>query len=71
MEPTVRVVKALERLKGPFLETPGTKLSLTDAVNIAGVEQDTCRVLLSALVDARFLTCGPDGHYHRQPELRD
>ena len=71
MEAPVRVVKALERLKGPFLETPGTKLSLTDAATIAGVEQDTCRLLLSALVDARFLTRAPDGHYHRQPELRD
>ena len=71
MHATVKVAKALERLKGPFLETPGTKLSLTDAANIAGVEQDTCRVLLTALVDVRFLTRGPDGHYHRQPEFRD
>ena len=71
MHATVRVVNALERLKGPFLESPGTKLSLTDAANIAGIEQDICRLLLSALVDARFLTRGPDGAYHREAELRD
>ena len=71
MEPTVRVVKALERLKGPFLEAPGTKLSLSDAVTIAGVERDICSALLSALVDARFLTREADGVYRRPADLMD
>ena len=66
MHATVRVVQALERLKGPFLETPGTQLSLSDAVTIAGVEQDICDLLLAALVDARFLVRGSDGAYRRQ-----
>ena len=65
MEATTRVVTALERLKGPFLEAPGTRLSLADATHIAGVDRDVCHLLLSALVDVRFLTCGPDGAYRR------
>jgi hypothetical protein len=69
MEPTIRVVTALERLKGPFLEAPATRLSLADATLIAGVDPDVCRLLLSALVDVRFLTCGPDGSYSRPADL--
>lgn len=68
MEPTIRVVTALERLKGPFLEAPETRLSLTDATTIAGIDPDVCGLLLSALVDVRFLTQTPDGAYQRRPE---
>jgi hypothetical protein len=66
MEASVRVVQALARLKGPFLETPDMQLSLSDAINIAGVDQDICHLLLAALVDARFLIRGSDGAYRRQ-----
>ena len=69
MHATVRVVRALERLKGLYLETPGTKLSLADAAHIAGVEPEVCNQLLSALVDVRFLARGSDGVYHRQTDL--
>ena len=71
MEAPVRVVKALERLKTPFLEEPGTKLSLSDAANIAGIEPDVCHVLLSALVEVRFLTREPDGAFRRPSQLSD
>ena len=71
MEAPVRVVKALERLKGPFLEDPGTKLSLSDAANIAGVEPDVCHVLLTALVEVRFLTREADGAFRRPNEFID
>ena len=69
MEATIRVVTALEKLKGPFLETPATRLSLADATQISGVDPDVCRLLLSALVDVRFLRSGPDGLYSRNPSV--
>jgi hypothetical protein len=69
MEATGRVVVALERLKGVFLEIPDTKLSLLDATKIAGLDTHLCRQLLGALVDVRFLTHGPDGAYERREPL--
>ena len=71
MHATVKVVRALERLKGLYLETPGTKLSLSDAAHVAGVEPDVCNHLLTALVDVRFLARGSDGAYHRLPDAHD
>jgi DNA-binding IclR family transcriptional regulator len=52
---TLRVEEALRRLKGAFLEMPGTQLSLSDAARLTGLEHDTCRDILSALEDVRFL----------------
>jgi DNA-binding IclR family transcriptional regulator len=66
MEATTRVVVALERLKGVFLEIPGTQLSLTDAATISGLDNNMCRQLLAALVDVRFLTFTPAGAYRRR-----
>ena len=65
MEATTRVVVALERLKGLFLEIPDTQLSLIEATRIAGLEPHVCRQLLGALVDGRFLQHGKDGAYRR------
>ena len=61
MQATTRVVVALERLKGVFLEIPETKLSLLDAARIAELDHHVCRQLLAALVDVRFLTHTPEG----------
>ena len=52
---TLRVEEAVIRLKGSFLEMPGTQLTVRDAARLTGLEDDTCRIILSALEDARFL----------------
>lgn len=69
MEATARVVTALNRLKEPFLAVPGTELSLSDAARLSGLDSNLCGVLLTALVDRRFLTVGSDGAYrlHSSP----
>lgn len=69
MQATARVVVALERFKGLFLEIPDMKMSLAEATQISGLEAHLCRQLLNALVDVRFLTQGPDGAYRRRGRL--
>jgi hypothetical protein len=63
MEATARVVTALNRLKESFLAVPGTEMSLADAARLSGLDSQLCGLLLSALVDRRFLTVGADGAY--------
>jgi hypothetical protein len=60
-----RVERALQRLRGVFLQAPDARLSLADAVRVAGLEAHLCRVLLNALEDLRFLKRGQDGLYRR------
>jgi hypothetical protein len=55
MHSTVRVTEGVERLKGVFLEMPGTQLSIDDASLLSGLEPDVCGLVLEALEDARFL----------------
>lgn len=69
MQATARVVVALERFKGLFLEIPDMKMSLAEATQISGLEANLCRQLLHALVDVRFLTQGSDGAYRRRGRL--
>jgi DNA-binding IclR family transcriptional regulator len=66
METTPRITDAVERLKIVFAEVPGTQLSLADASRLAGLERTTCRVLLEALADARFLARGRNGLFVRR-----
>ena len=61
-----RVEQALQRLRGVFLQVPDARLSLADAVRVAGLEAHLCRVLLNALEDLQFLKRGQDGFYRRQ-----
>lgn len=67
---TLRVEEALQRLKGVFLELPGTQLTIVEASRLTGVDQDLCRVILGALEDARFVRCGQNGVFvHRGSEV--
>lgn len=66
MHSTLRVVEAVERLKGVFLEVPGTQLSLADASRLSGLERTTCSVVLEALEDARFLMRARNGLFVRR-----
>jgi hypothetical protein len=69
MQPTERVMVALERLKGFFLEAPGLRLSPTEAQEVSGLDDELCGLLLSALVDVRFLIRESDGAYRLRSSL--
>jgi DNA-binding IclR family transcriptional regulator len=57
--------EAIARLKGMFLEMPGTRLSLHDVSRLAGLDPSTCRQILRVLQDAHFLKQGRNGLFMR------
>ena len=61
-----RVVEAVQRLKGVFLEAPATQMSLVDASRLSGLERHTTRLILEALEDARFLRRSSNGLFMRR-----
>lgn len=63
MDPSPRVTDAVQRLKGVFLEIPGTRLTLSDASRLCGLDDGLCQLVLTALEDAHFLKRGRDGVY--------
>jgi len=63
---TPRVEEAVQKLKGVFLEIPSTQLSLVDASRLSGLERNTCRMILEALEDVRFLRRAPNGLFVRR-----
>ena len=63
-QPTV--IEGVLRLKGVFLEIPGTRLTPAGAAKLAGLDQAVCELLLAALEDARFLSRAADGTYQRR-----
>ena len=65
-EATPRVVDAVQRLKGVFLESPTVQMSLVDATRLAGLERNTTRLILEALEDARFLRRASNGLFMRR-----
>jgi len=65
-EATPRVVDAVQRLKGAFLESPATQMSLIDASRLSGLERNTTRLILEALEDARFLRRASNGLFMRR-----
>ena len=68
----MRVEEAALRLKGAFLEMPGTQLTLSEAARLTGLEHDTCRVILSTLEDIKFLRQRHNGVFvRRTAESRD
>jgi hypothetical protein len=52
---TAHIDAALRRLKDAFLQHPIRPLTLQDAVGVAGVDVDTCGIMLAALADVRFV----------------
>jgi hypothetical protein len=66
MDPAPRVIDAVHRMKGVFLEIPGTRLTLAEAVRLSGLDSPLCRLALTALEHARFLKRGRDGFYTRR-----
>ena len=48
--------EALERVKGMFLEMPGTEWTVTDAARLTGLDRTVCRAILEALQQRGFLS---------------
>jgi len=65
IEECLTVHRTLERLRAEFLEMPGLRLTAAQVERFCGVDPRTCRAVLDALVDARFLRVAPDGRYAR------
>jgi hypothetical protein len=51
------------RVRGEFLEMPGFSPTLAQASRLFAIPQDSCRLVLGALVREGFLRCCPDGQY--------
>jgi hypothetical protein len=57
-----------ERIRGEYLEMPGLRLTLAQMQRLSGVEGALCQVVLSALVDEKFLCVTPMGAYARSTD---
>jgi hypothetical protein len=55
----IRFVDAINRLKGTYLEIPGTKLTVDEAARLCGIEEEKCGIVLDALKEAGFLVARP------------
>ena len=60
----VTAANELQRLRGVFIEVPGTHVTCDQAARLAGIDPDRCAALLNALVDVGFLQLS-DGRYRR------
>jgi hypothetical protein len=57
------VPDAMRRMRGMFLEMPGTRMSVADASRLVGLPPLLCAQVLDTLVEVRFLRCGSNGVY--------
>lgn len=55
----------LRRVQGEYLEMPGLRLTAAQAQRLWGLDRAACDVVLSALVDAKFLFRSSDGAFVR------
>jgi hypothetical protein len=55
----------LRRVRGEFLEMPGLRLTEAQARRLWNLDAASCKALLKALVDSRFLFCTRDGAFMR------
>ena len=60
----------LTRIRGEYVEMPGLRLTLPQACRLWQLDSATCRDLLTALVDERFLYRTRDGSYVFLPTPR-
>jgi hypothetical protein len=62
MSPTTSL---LNRVRAEFTEMPGLRLRVEQAQRLWNLDQTSCELLLRSLVEAKFLSCGPDEAYGR------
>lgn len=55
--------KLVRRICGEFLEMPGLRLTSAQAERLFGMDEDTCRRLMEALVAHKFLARSARGMY--------
>jgi len=64
--PTAKPIRdVLLRVQGEYRDMPGLKLTEAQAQRLLGIDYDTCVVVLSALIERRFLRRTADGLYVR------
>ena len=57
--PTTRTIRdVLLRVQGEYRDMPGLKLTEAQAQRLLGIDCDTCAVVLSTLIQRRFLRRG-------------
>ena len=65
MTTELRTDEVLRRIRGEYLEMPGLQLTAVQARRLWNLDEESCEVLLSALVDACFLRRAQDGAFIR------
>ncbi len=58
-------IPLLTRIQGEYLEMPGLRLTFEQAQRLFGVDRMLCKMMLDALVEAKFLCVKSDGAYAR------
>jgi hypothetical protein len=56
---------SLDRIRGEYLEMPGMSLTERQAQRLWGLDHDTCKALLEALLETGFLRRTHQGGYVR------
>jgi hypothetical protein len=59
-EPLMDATELVRRIRGIFLEVPGTRLSVVQAARLAGIEPSVCRQILDSLTEWHFLKLSTD-----------
>ena len=63
---TTRTVRdVLLRVQGEYRDMPGLKLTEPQAQRLLGIDYDTCTVVLTTLIERRFLRRTTNGLYVR------
>ena len=61
MPPSIPEEDTLHRIRSEFLEMPGLKLTVPQALRLWGVDQHTCEAVIEKLTQSNFLRRTRDG----------
>lgn len=61
--PAVPLALLLNRVRGEFLEMPGMRITLDQAMRLWWMDRDTCTTVLGYLTTTRFLDRDRDGKF--------
>ena len=62
------IAELIVRVQGEYREMPGLKLTEVQAQRLWGLDDRTCALVLTALVERRFLRRTPAGTYLRMSD---
>lgn len=54
----------VRRVRGEFLEMPGLRVTVRQAMRLWGLDEQTCLIVMDMLVSANFLRRPGDGSYY-------